>query len=108
LTYPGSSKEYREEIAKAHFKQALGNATLREELFRAKPDTMDEAITIVERMESFLRSEEKRAKSDVDQHAAASERGDEAVVQMKPGGETLVTRMLTMDELPENGNVSGE
>ncbi|XP_072030806.1 uncharacterized protein [Amphiura filiformis] len=65
LVYPEMSRVKKEEVAKLHFGQALGAVELREEVFRARTKTFEEAISSAEAMASFLHSEEERVRNSI-------------------------------------------
>lgn len=65
LAHPKTDKKERDRIAREYFKKALLDPTLRQELFRSRPDTLEEAIQVAQALESFYRSEKSRGRGKV-------------------------------------------
>ena len=60
LTYPELTEEGRDRLARGHFSDAIEEQAIREGIFRARPKTLEEAITAAIATEGFLRVEEQR------------------------------------------------
>ena len=62
LAYPAFPPDLKDQMARDHFKDAVDDPEIRAAIFRAKPATMDEALSASLDMESFLRTERGRAR----------------------------------------------
>jgi hypothetical protein len=62
MAHPRTDKVERDRIAREHFKRAITDPRLREELFRTHPETLSEAIAKVEVAESFFDTENKKGR----------------------------------------------
>jgi hypothetical protein len=60
LAYPGVSPEQRDLLARTHFSDAIGDQDTRMRLFQAKPQTLEETITVALEVETFRKLEERR------------------------------------------------
>ena len=65
LAHPRTDKVERDRIAREHFKRAITDPKLKEELFRARPETLSDAIAKAEIAESFYKSEQNKNRSRV-------------------------------------------
>ena len=63
LAHPRTDKVERDRIAREHFKRAITDPKLKEELFRARPETLSDAIAKAEIAESFYKSEQNKNRS---------------------------------------------
>ncbi len=60
LAYPEIADEGKDRLARGHFSDAIEDQAVREGIFRARPNTLDEAIRAAMATESFLKIEEQR------------------------------------------------
>ena len=65
LAHPRTDKVERDRIAREHFKRAITDPKLKEELFRARPETLSDAIAKAEIVESFYMSEQNKVRSRI-------------------------------------------
>ena len=65
LAHPRTDKVERDRIAREHFKRAIADPKLKEELFRARPETLSDAIVKAEIAESFYTSEQNKVRSRI-------------------------------------------
>ncbi len=65
LAYPTASKEERERTAKEYFKKAIGDCEVRKDVFRSRPTTLDEAISVALESESFYRMDAEKRRSNL-------------------------------------------
>ena len=63
LAFPRIERKERDRIALEHFKQAVTDPELRKELFRMRPDTLEDAVHGVLAVESFYRLERTKERS---------------------------------------------
>ena len=60
LAYPELTDEGRDRLARGHFSDAIEDQAVREGIFRARPKTLEEAVSAAIATEGFLRVEEQR------------------------------------------------
>lgn len=60
LAYPEIAEEGKDRLARGHFSDAIEDQEVREGIFRARPNTLDEAIRAAMATESFLKIEAQR------------------------------------------------
>ena len=60
LAYPKTERSERDRIARQCFKQAIADLDIRKELFRAKPETLEEAVQEAQAVESFYSMERNK------------------------------------------------
>ena len=60
LAYPEIAEEGKDRLARGHFSDAIEDQAVREGIFRARPNTFDEAVRAAMATESFLKIEEQR------------------------------------------------
>ena len=65
LAHPRTDKVERDRIAREHFKRAITDPKLKEELFRARPETLSDAIAKAEIVESLYMSEQNKVRSRI-------------------------------------------
>ena len=63
LAHPSTDRKERDRLAKETFKYALADPELRQELRRAQPKTLKDAVEFAETMTSFAKAERLRGKS---------------------------------------------
>ncbi len=61
LAYPELTDEGRDRLARGHFSDAVEDQAIREGIFRARPITLDEAVSAAIATEGFIRVEEQRS-----------------------------------------------
>ena len=71
LAYPEMRNDVRERLAKTHFSEAIDDQEIRAAIFRARPRTLDEAITAALATESFLHAEKARERIRMPRHVRA-------------------------------------
>ena len=83
LAYPEMSSDVRERLAKTHFSEAIDDAEIRAAIFRARPKTLNEAITAALATESFLHAERARERIRGPRHVRAVESNSPAPADEK-------------------------
>ena len=63
LAYPEMAEVYRDQLAKDQFIDAIEDAEMRIRIFRARPRTLEEAVTTATEVETFRRVEAQRSGS---------------------------------------------
>ncbi|XP_063957782.1 uncharacterized protein LOC135154686 [Lytechinus pictus] len=71
LAYPELSSEARQRLARGHFSDAIDDPEIRAGIFRAHPQTLDDAIQAGLATESFLRAEKSRDRNRLPRHVRA-------------------------------------
>lgn len=71
LAYPELNTDARHRLAKGHFSDAIDDPETRAGIFRAHPQTLDDAIRAGLTTESFLRAERARERNRTSRHVRA-------------------------------------
>ena len=101
LAYPKTDKLERDRVARECFKKAISDAEVRKDVFRTRPETLNQAIQAAIECESYYRTE--KARSRVKPHMYArpvSEATDHSHIQHRLAQiESLLTQQNTMAPL---------
>ena len=89
LAYPGTDKAQRDRTARLYFTQAVSDSELRTEIFRSRPRTLEDAVSIAEETESFLRMERSKGRGKMAYSRAAE------TTEINESDVTLVKDRLT-------------
>ena len=92
LAYPRTERKERDRIAREHFKNAIGDSELRKELFRSRPNTLEDAVQSALAVESFYRVERAKGRGRL-AYSRAAETGQcsaEGVEKVEPGLEERI------------------
>ena len=63
LACPRTDRVERDRIAREYFKQAVADSDIRKELFRSRPETLEDAVHAAQSIESFYRAEKNRGRN---------------------------------------------
>ena len=62
LSYPRTDRKERDRIAREYYKQAIVDPDVRKELFRTRPETLEDAVQEAQAVESFYHTEKTRGR----------------------------------------------
>ena len=100
LAHPRTDKVERDRIAREHFKRAITDPKLKEELFRARPETLSDAIAKAEIAESFYKSEQNKNRSRVTMYGREAVEADGTL----PPQDDLAKLRVRINEIEEKIN----